>query len=822
MRLLEHHRDGGRPRRRFWGIFLVALLLLLAWIVAPTTAAPAAPGDAQHGTTASSAVAHGTSPALGSMRPRSTRQGSRQAPNLPAPATRTAPQPSPPGALQGPSPSRAPLSSAPQASRNWAGLGEGFHGPQGDFEVTRLPPDPNGAVGPRHYVQAVNVSLAVFDKAGTVLLGPVPLITLWSGLGGLCAQDNNTDPIVLYDRLADRWVISQLAYQPGGPDYECVAVSTSGDPLGSYGLYAFAYEDMNDYPKLSVWPDGYYATYNMFDATTDSFLGSKVCALDRAKMLANLPATQQCVDFYGYSYLPSDLDGSTPPPVGSPNFILGGSWRAWDQLDMYRFHVDWGDPAKSSLTGPVAIPVAAFTNSCLGFERYSCVPQARTTQLLDSHAARTMYRLAYRNYGSHESLVTTMTVAATEDANGQTATRWYEIRSPAADSPLVYQQGTYAPDTAYRWLGSIAMDRDQNMAMGYSESSEVASPTIQYTGRLATDPLGVMQMETAVDLPTVGSQTDMDRWGDYSAMQVDPADDCTFWYTNQYIPYDGVANWRTRIVSFKYPSCLVPQSITFPAPRPTPVTAGTVALAATASSGLPVAFTSLTPGVCTASGAQARLVRPGVCTIRASQSGNQTYAAALPVVRSFTVTRRPQAITFGGPRPTPLANGTVVLTATASSGLPVAFTSTTTDTCTVAGARVKLLTTGRCAIRANQSGNQTYLAAPPVVRAFAITRLAQSQRPGSIPAALRDPGTTLVNEAGARTVQGQPLTATVTSQLVRGDLRCLRLIKGSQRAVSVVVTGRCPMVVRVTYTAPGTPAFYPYRNVVAYPVTKTR
>ncbi len=816
---------GRRPQfRRSWLIGMVALILLLGSTAASRSATHSALGGERDGATVSTAVAHGTSPALGSLRPGATPQASRQAPHPPMPPSRSAPRPTPPGALQGPSASRAPLSRAPQASRTFAGLGEGFHGPQGDFLVTRLPPDPNGAVGPQHYVQAVNVSLAVFDKAGTVLLGPVPLITLWSGLGGLCAQGNNTDPIVLYDRLADRWVISQLAYQPGGPDYECVAVSTSSDPLGTYGLYAFAYENMNDYPKLSVWPDGYYASYNMFDANTDGFLGTKVCALDRARMLANSPATQQCVDFYGYSYLPSDLDGSTPPPVGSPNFILGGSWRAWDQLDMYRFQVDWGDPAKSSLTGPVAIPVAAFTNSCLGFYRYSCVPQARTTQLLDSHAGRAMYRLAYRNYGSHESLVTTMTVAATPDADGQTATRWYEIRSPAADSPVVYQQGTYAPDTSYRWLGSIAMDRDQNMAMGYSESSAVASPTIHYTGRRATDPLGVMQQETEVELPSVGSQTgaDMDRWGDYSAMQVDPADDCTFWYTNQYIPYDGVANWSTRIVSFKYPSCLVPQTITFPAPRATPVTAGSVALVATASSGLPVALTSLTFGVCTVSGARARLLRPGVCTIRASQQGNQTYAAAIPVVRSFAVTRRPQVITFSGPGPTPLANGTVPLRAAASSGLSVVFTSKTTDTCTVWGSKVKLLRTGRCAIRASQPGNQTYLAAPAVVRAFAITRLAQSQRPGSIPPALRDPGTTVVNEAGSRTVQGQPLTATVSSQLVRGDLRCLRVIKGPQRAVSVAVTGRCPMVVRVTYAAPGTPAFYPYRNVVAYPVTRTR
>ena len=331
-----------------------------------------------------------------------------------------------------------------------------------------------------------------------------------------------------------------------------------------------------------------------------------------------------------------------------------------------------------------------------------------------------------------------------------------------------------------------------------------------------------MQQEADVDLPSVGSQNGMDRWGDYSAMQIDPADDCTFWYTNQYIPYDGLANWRTRIVSFKYPSCLVPQTITFPAPRPTPLVVGTVALSATASSGLPVAFTSLTTSVCTVSGTTARLLRAGTCTIRANQAGDQTYSAAPPVVRSFSITKRPQRITFRGPGPTPLAAATVALSATASSGLPVAFASSTTSTCTVSGATVKLLRVGSCTIRASQAGNQTYWAAAPVVRSFAITRLPQAQRPGSIPRALRNPGTTVVNAAGARTVQGQPLTATVTAQLWRADLRCLRVIRSTQRAVSVTVTGRCPLTVRVTYTAPGTPAYYAYRHEVAYNLRQTR
>jgi len=211
---------------------------------------------------------------------------------------------------------------------------------------------------------------------------------------------------------------------------------------------------------------------------------------------------------------------------------------------MYRFHVDWADPSASDLAGPFAVPVAAFTNACATAPlSRACVPQARTDRRLATVSGRVMHRLAYRNYGTHESLAANMSIAATADPNGQTAPRWYEIRSPGAAAPVVFQQGTYAPDASYRWMGSIAMHRDQNMALGHSKSSAQTSPEIVYTGRLSSDPLGIMQSETAVELPSVGSQFgpggDPSRWGDYTAMQVDPVDDCTFWYTNQYIPFGG-------------------------------------------------------------------------------------------------------------------------------------------------------------------------------------------------------------------------------------------------------------------------------------------
>lgn len=302
----------------------VALVLALGSTTLPTSAATAPTQATHRKATESEAVAHATSPALGSMSPAASASGQRQVPNLEIPPPQPGHPAVAPGALQGPSRARASGSTAPAATRNSAGLGEGFVGPQGTFNMRTMPPDPNGDVGPNHYVQIVNLSLAVFDKAGTVLYGPVPNNTLWTGFGGLCEQHNDGDPIVVYDGLADRWVISQFAIQSHGPNFECIAVSTTSDPLGTYALYAYSYEHFNDYPKIALWPDAYYATYNMYEYIGGDFIGTKTCALVRSRMLANLPANQQCVDFDGIGFLPSDLDGTTPPPVGSPNYLLGG------------------------------------------------------------------------------------------------------------------------------------------------------------------------------------------------------------------------------------------------------------------------------------------------------------------------------------------------------------------------------------------------------------------------------------------------------------------------------------------------------------------
>jgi hypothetical protein len=440
---------------------------------------------------------------------------------------------------------RGPTRLAPVAGGSFTGVGNGLTGPGGTMRVDAVPPDVNGAVGPNHYVQVVNESFAVFDKTGAVLYGPVPTNTLWTGFGGGCQANDDGDATVAYDRLADRWVVSQFSVSTT-PFLLCVAVSATSDPTGAYYRYSFQYSSFPDYPKLGVWPDAYYVTINLFDPNTFAFQGPEVCAYDRTRMLAGQSATQKCF-VLGTSYgalLPADLDGSTPP-AGSPNYLLEV---ATGVLHLWKFHVDWANPANSTLTGPKTITVAAFTPACS--TSGSCIPQAGTSTRLDALGDRLMYRLAYRNFADHESLVTTHSVVA----GSSVGVRWYELRSPGG-TPTVYQQGTYAPDANYRWMGSIAMDRNGNIGLGYSVSGGSMYPSIRYTGRLAGDALGQMTQGEGTLQAGSGSQTSIDRWGDYTSLNVDPADDCTFWYTNEYLTANGSFNWKTKIGSFRLSSC---------------------------------------------------------------------------------------------------------------------------------------------------------------------------------------------------------------------------------------------------------------------------
>jgi len=444
----------------------------------------------------------------------------------------------------------APTELAPTVGLNFEGLGTGFP----NYSVNVAPPDTNGAVGKTQYVQWVNLSFAAFDKAtGNVLSNfPVPGNTLWQGFGGGCETDNDGDPIVTYDKLADRWVFTQFVVR-NQPFLQCVAVSTTSDVTGTYNRYSFPYSNFNDYPKLGVWPDAYYITFNIFGQT--SFLGAEACAYDRNAMLNAQVASQVCfpADPTVLGLLPADVDGLAPPPAGSPNFMLSFGVNS---LKLFKFHVDFGTPANSTLTGPTSIAVTAFTPALCN-RRFNCVPQPPGDgTLLDTLGDRLMYRLAYRNFGDHESLVVNHSVFA-DPVKLNSGVRWYEIQNPSG-TPTVAQQSTFAPDTSFRWMGSVAMDISGNMAVGYSVSSATIFPSIAFAARAATDPASTLQQETNLFTGKGSQLFNLTRWGDYSAMQVDPVDDCTFWYTSEYLAQSGFFNWNTRIANFKFPNCGAP------------------------------------------------------------------------------------------------------------------------------------------------------------------------------------------------------------------------------------------------------------------------
>lgn len=415
------------------------------------------------------------------------------------------------------------------------------------------PSDVNLAIGPNHIVQTVNVQLAVFNKSGALLSGPTNLTTLFAPLAGDCAA-GASDPIVNYDRLADRWVISDIGIAVGGASFsECVAVSKTTDPTGAYTLYAYSFgTNVNDYPKLGVWPTAsngaYLASYNMF-ADGVAFSGANLCGFDRTKMLAGNPtAAQLCVltpNTEG-GYLPADLDGPTPPANG-PGLFLTWQNNNPGQLFLRKLSLNFASNSVG-LSNPTAINVANSNLAC--GNGGTCVPQKGTAQTLDTLGDRLMYRMAFRKFADHERVVVNHAVA-----NGsQVAFRWYEILDPSG-AVTVNQQGTFAPDTTFRWMASAAMDKANDIAVGYSASSATINPAIRFTGRVPGDPAGTLQTEASM-LEGTGSQTaGLSRWGDYTALQVDPSDDCTFWYTNQYQKVNGTFNWSSHIGSFVFSNC---------------------------------------------------------------------------------------------------------------------------------------------------------------------------------------------------------------------------------------------------------------------------
>jgi hypothetical protein len=412
-----------------------------------------------------------------------------------------------------------------------------------------VPPDTNGAVGATQFVEWVNVTFEVFDKTtGAVVMGPTPGNAFWKGFGGACETRNDGDIIIQYDKLADRWVAAQPVFAP--PFMYCLAVSTTSDATGPYNRYAFSFPSPNtnfpDYPKLGVWPDGYYVTANVF---SPHFSGAMACALDRANMLAGNAAAIICFQEPPNisSLLPSDLDGKALPPAGSPNFMVGLAGAT--DLNFFRFHVDFGNPATSTFTGPTLIPVAPFSEPC-SLSTRACITEPNPGEKVDSLGDRVMYRLAYRNFGDHESLVVNHTI----EGGAEAGVRWYEIRSPGS-SPFVFQQGTVIDPNINYWMGSIAMDSVGNIALGFSASSSGLFPSVAVVGRIPSDPLGTMEAPTFLVTGGGVQVQSFRRWGDYSSMSVDPKDDCTFWYSQEYMKTTGSFDWSTRIASFKFNSC---------------------------------------------------------------------------------------------------------------------------------------------------------------------------------------------------------------------------------------------------------------------------
>jgi Dockerin type I domain len=423
------------------------------------------------------------------------------------------------------------------------------------------PPDPNGDVGLNHIIQSVNSQFQIWNKTGASLYGPANLSTLWADVPGPWVGTNDGDPIVLYDQLADRWLISQfsLPTYPKGPFYELIAISSTADPLGTWNRYIYSFSNMPDYPKIGVWSDGYYLSVNYFAASSLKWAGTGVCVMERNSMLAG--DTARIVQFstttrdIGWSWLPSDADGKILPPAGTPNYFMmevdGVDWDGGaDRLRSRALHVDWNNTANSTFGAPVDIGVAAFDENMCSFNA-SCIPQSGTSIGLDAISDRLMHRLQYRNFGSYQAIVANHTVDVGSDHAGM---RWYELRNTGSGW-TVYQQGTYAPDATHRWMGSVAMDGDGDIASGYSNSSSTMYPAIKYTGRYKSDPLGTFSLAEQTIMSGTGSQTGTaSRWGDYSMMTVDPSDDATFWYTNEYLQTTGTNPWKTRIASFKISS----------------------------------------------------------------------------------------------------------------------------------------------------------------------------------------------------------------------------------------------------------------------------
>lgn len=401
-----------------------------------------------------------------------------------------------------------------------------------------IPPDPTGAAGPDRYVQAVNTSYRVFSKTGSSVAGPFSLSSLWPG------STNEGDPIVLYDRHADRWFISQFQFQP---NRILIAISQTSDPAGAYFAYSFALTQFPDFPKYSVWWDGYYMTSNS-SHTAVVFEREKMLLGQSAQMVVLSAPNLGNAGFR--SVLPADADGPLPP-AGTPCYFFNLEDDSWsgvnqDRIKIYQMNVNWTNLGSSSITTSQTLATQPFdTNFGFGFSNIS---QPGTTQKLDAVAQVFYFRAPYLRFVDHSSVVLCHVV----DVNGadRAGIRWYELRDANNGVWAIHQQGTFAPDNANRWMASIAMDDEGNIGLGYSHTDPAGNifPGLRYTGRLATDPLGQMTFAEQSVITGNTFQSGINRYGDYSHMSLDP-DGNTFWFTGQHTGPGG--NPRTRIFSFR-------------------------------------------------------------------------------------------------------------------------------------------------------------------------------------------------------------------------------------------------------------------------------
>jgi hypothetical protein len=478
----------------------------------------------------------------------------------------------------------------PQVFANFEGLSNTDNFNLFGFRVN--PPDPVGDVGRFHYVEMINLAVAVYDKQGSLLMGPIAIGDLWAGFPIEDCTDPSGDPIVVYDQLVDRWILSQFTTRGFNdltlPFYNCVAVSKTPDPTGEYYRYAFitqpdSFDGIDgyffpDYPKYGVWTDSYILTTRDFGLFNR--YGISVYALEKAKMISGNPNARAVqfflelgpvpLPFIGDGLLPADIDGNRRPKNGAPAPILGSQdddyvyGAAVDAINVWELDVKWKFNPEASLVLAAQLPTAPFDSAfpCAPTAR-DCLPQpgiVNPAQFLDvqSYRQRLIHRLAYRNMGGYETLVSNQSVEARPGVAG---VRWYEVRRTDGVYSI-HQQGTFAPDDGvHRWMGSAAMDRDGNIAVGYSVVNGVdVYPGIRYTARMADDALGQMTIAESTIIDGTGVQTTTNsRWGDYTSLNLDPADDCTFWYVNEYYTAEGqassAAGWQTRIASFRIPGC---------------------------------------------------------------------------------------------------------------------------------------------------------------------------------------------------------------------------------------------------------------------------